>query len=151
MPGPQVYEALSRGVVEGTLLPWTIMGPTRIYEVTRHATELGILASTFALFMNRNAYESLPDDLKKVIDDNSGIPLAKQAGVLWDEDERAAREKAIEAGVEVVSLDEQQLSKWQEATQPVLEAWVERMHAEGLPGQEMLDRARELIEKYETR
>lgn len=150
MPVPQVYEALSRGVVQGALLPWTIMGPTRIYEVTKNATELGVLASTFALYMNKDAYDSLPDDLKKVIDDNSGIELAKKGGVIWDEDEQAARQKAIDAGVKVTELSADELAKWKEATQPVIDGWVKRMDDKGLPGQEMLDRARELLKKYES-
>lgn len=150
MPVPQVYEALSRNVVEGALLPWTIMRPTRIYEVTDHATEMGILASTFALFMNKGTYDSLPDDLKTVIDDNSGMALAKKGGVLWDQDERDARQQAIDAGVDVVELKGDQLAAWKKATQPVVEDWIASMDEKGMPGQEMLDRARALIEKYEA-
>ncbi|WEX09683.1 TRAP transporter substrate-binding protein [Chelativorans sp. AA-79] len=148
MPVPQVYEALSRGVVEGTLLPWTIMGPTRIYEVTGHATELGVLASTFALFMNKDAYESLPDDLKQILAENTDIELAKRAGAIWDEDERAVRQRAIDAGVEVVTLDQAELEVWKETAQPVIDAWAKSVEAKGLPAREMLDRARELIDKH---
>jgi TRAP-type C4-dicarboxylate transport system substrate-binding protein len=148
MPVPQVYEALSRKVVEGALLPWTIMKPTRIYEVTKFSTEAGILASTFAFFMNKDAYNSLPDDLKKVIDDNSGIPLAKKAGVLWQDDEKPARKKAAETGTEIIELDEAQIARWKEATQPVIDAWVKAMDAKGENGQQMVDDARALIVKY---
>lgn len=150
MPVPQVYEALDRGVVEGALLPWTIMRPTRIYEVTQYTTELGILASTFALFMNKDTYDSLPEDLQKVIDDNTGLELARQGGILWDADEEETRERAIKAGVEVVELDEEELARWKEATRPVLEAWLERMDARGLPGQQMLEDAQRLLEKHQS-
>ena len=42
MPIPAVYEALSRGVVEGTAIPWTIMRPFRLHEVTAYHTEVAL-------------------------------------------------------------------------------------------------------------
>lgn len=148
MPVPQVYEALSRKVVEGALLPWTIMKPTRVYEVTRFSTETGILASTFAFFMNKNAYNSLPDDLKKVIDDNTGLALARRAGVLWHEDEQPARKSALETGTEIIALEGAELARWKEATQPVIDEWIKAMDARGFDGRRMVDDARGLIAKY---
>ena len=149
MPVPQVYEALQRNVMEGALLPWTIMGPTRLYEVTGYSTDLRILASTFVLFMNKGTFDSLPEDLQQVLEDNSGMELVEQAGVLWDQDEADGRDRAIEAGVEIIEPSEEELAAWHEAAQPVLDSWVADMDARGLPGQEMLDEARALIEKYE--
>src|SRR5690606_35158063 len=91
MPVPAVPEALSKGVIDGCVIPWEVTPSLKVSELVRNHTEFGgdhaIYTTAFVLAMNKARYESLPDDLKKVIDDNSGQEFSAFAGrtqAEWD-------------------------------------------------------------------
>jgi len=84
MPIPQVPEALSKGVIQGAVVPWEVTTALRVPELVeilfkdRAAPE--IYTTTFVLAMNKAKYDSLPDDLKAIIDENSGAEFSAFAG-----------------------------------------------------------------------
>lgn len=150
MPLPEVAQALTTGVIDGAQLPWEVLASLKLGGIVGHHTEIGaenggISTSVFAMVMNRAAYDSLPDDLKKVIDDNSGAKLAAIAGPLWDRTEADGRQQAIAAGSVVNVIPADQLQPWRDATAPVVEAWVKAMTDKGLDGRAMLDDARAML------
>ena len=98
MPIPKVYEALSRGVVEGTWIPWTIMRPFRLHEVTKYHTEVALSCALFLMTMNKKRYDGLPADIRKIVDDSTGMPLAKRLGQMWQDDEKPGRALGGQAG-----------------------------------------------------
>jgi TRAP-type C4-dicarboxylate transport system substrate-binding protein len=152
MPVPQVPEALSRGVVDGVVIPWEVSRPLRVHELTNSHTSFagdrGLYTSVFLFGMNKDTYESLPDDLKQVIDDNSGMALAQQIGKVWDEAEAPGLQAAEETGAEFYVIEGDELERWKEASQPVIEAWIEQMNANGQDGAALVEEARSLIERY---
>ena len=115
MPVPQVYEALSRGVVEGAWIPWTIMRPFRLHEVTMYHTEVSLLCPLFVMTMNRARYDGLPDDIRKIIDETTGMALAARLGRLWQDDEKPGRDIAVELGHPIVSLSDLERQRWRDA------------------------------------
>ncbi|WP_116133309.1 TRAP transporter substrate-binding protein [Tropicimonas sp. IMCC34043] len=150
MPVPEVPQALSTGVIDGAVIPWEVFGSLRIEEIVKDHTEIGsenggMSTSVMALVMNKRAYDKLPDDLKKVIDDNSGAALAALAGPAFDAAEVRERQAAIDAGATIAIIPEESLAPWVEATQPVVDAWVKQMDADGMDGQAMLDDARAML------
>ncbi|MDS9469486.1 TRAP transporter substrate-binding protein [Paracoccus sp. MBLB3053] len=150
MPVPEIAQALTTGVIDGAVVPWEVFGSLRIESVTKDHTEFGtenggLSTSVMALVMNQAKYDSLPDDLKKVIDDNSGATLAAIAGTTFDEAEAAERQKAIDAGGTIVIIPEADLAEWKDATQPVADGWVKAMNDAGHDGQAMLDDARAML------
>lgn len=148
MPVPAVYEALSRGVVEGAWVPWTIMRPFRLQEVTKYHTEVVMSPVLFVMTMNKKKYESLPPDLKQAIDDSTGIALAKRLGKLWDEDEKPGRAIAVKKGDEIIQLSAAEAARWKKATQPVVDSWIERVNGMGKDGAAMIADAERLVAKY---
>lgn len=148
MPVPKVYEALSRGLVEGTWVPWTIMRPFRLYEVTKYHTEVVMSPVLFVMTMNKKKYESLPADLRKAIDDSTGIALAKRLGKMWDEDEKPGRAIAVKKGDEIIKLSASETERWKKATQPVVDAWIKRVDGMGKDGSAMIADAERLVAKY---
>lgn len=150
MPVPEVAQALTTGVIDGAQIPWEVVGSLRVEEITNAHTEIGtenggMSTAVMALVMNKAKYEGLPDDLKKVIDDNSGAGLALLAGEAFDRVEAEERQKFLEAGAQINVIPADQLGPWREAAQPVLDAWVAAMDAKGLDGQAMLDDARAMM------
>ena len=148
MPVPKVYEALSRGVVEGAWLPWTIMRPFRLHEVTRYHTEVSLSCALFVMTMNKARYDGLPADIRTIIDDTTGMALAKRLGRLWQDDEKPGREIAVERGHPVLALSEVERERWKTVTRPVIDAWIEKVNAMGHDGDALLADARRLVAKY---
>ena len=150
MPVPQVYEALSRGVVDGAWIPWTIMRPFRLHEVTQYHTEVSVFCPLFLMTMNRASYEGLPEDIRRIIDDTTGMALAKRLGRLWHDDEEPGRKIAAERGHAILPLPDAERERWREATQPVIEEWLKRVSAMGYDAEAMLSDALHLVAKYDN-
>ncbi|ROR32196.1 TRAP transporter substrate-binding protein [Inmirania thermothiophila] len=152
MPVPQVPQALARGVIDGALLPYEVTRPLKVHELVCCHTEVGgargLYTAVFLLAMNRQRYEALPPDLRRVIDEHSGMALAREAGEMWDRAEAPGREAARMRGNRIHALPPEEVARWEAATRPVVRAWVERMNAMGLDGEAMLREARALIERY---
>ena len=148
MPVPEVYEALSRGVVEGALIPWTIMRPFRLHEVTRNHTEAAFSCALFLMTMNKARYEGLPAEIRTIIDETTGMELARRLGRLWQDDEQPGRAIALERGHSIVPLSEAERERWRTVLQPVTDDWVEKVDAMGHDGAAMLADARRLVAAY---
>ena len=89
MPLPALGDALSKGVVDGYMLPWEVIPSIKAHEFTKFESETdpksrALYTAVFILAMNQAKYDSLPADLKQVIDANSGAALSKAMGMQWD-------------------------------------------------------------------
>ncbi len=147
MPLPEAYEALSRGVVDGVTVPWEVMKPQRLNELTKYHTYTGLYTNVFLMAMNKQKYESLPADLKEVIDKNSGDNFIVEIGKAWDDAELPGLEQAKEMGHEITRLSPEEKARWKKKTQPVVDAWI----ANNANGQKLYDEAVALIAKYEKK
>ncbi len=152
MPLPAIPEALSKGVVQGTVIPWEVTTAIRLSELVDNHTEFSgeeaFYTAAIVLVMNKAKYEALPDDLKAILDAESGAKLSTFASqVMWDMD-APAKEIALEAGNNVVVLDEAETARWKAAAEPVIARWVADMNDKGIDGQALIDQARALIEKH---
>ena len=148
MPITQTYEALSRGVVEGAWIQWSVLRPYRLQEVTRYHTEVSLVCSPFVLTMNKARYDGLPDDIRQILDDTTGMALAQRLGRLWQQDENRGRDLAVQRGNRVLVLAESERARWRTATAPLAERWIAKIDAMGHDGQALLADARRLIASY---
>ena len=151
MPVPAVPEGLSKGVIDGTTIPWEVTTALKVPELVDNHTEFtgnALYTLTFVLAMNKDKYESLPDDLKKVIDDNSGLEFSVFAGGTQADADGPAREFALDNGNNVITLDAEQTAQWRAASQPIYDAWVADMNSKGIDGQALIDEAQALIQEY---
>lgn len=153
MPMTQVTEAISKGVIDGYVLPWESIPPVKLHELTKYHTETdpsqpALYTVVFTIAMNKARYNSLPDDLKQVIDNNSGIELSALAGRAWDENAAAARELAVQQGNVFNTVSAEEMAKWTPITDKIAADWVKEMSGKGYPAQQMLDDAKALIEKH---
>ncbi|MBY6135723.1 TRAP transporter substrate-binding protein [Nocardioides marinus] len=151
MPVPAIPEGLSKGVIDGTTIPWEVTSALKVPELVENHTEFtgkALYTLTFVLAMNKDKYESLPEDLQKVIDDNSGLEFSVFAGGTMADADDPSREFALDNGNNVITLDEEQTAVWRERAQPIYDKWVADMAEKGIDGQALLDEATALIEKY---
>jgi TRAP-type C4-dicarboxylate transport system substrate-binding protein len=150
MPVPQVPEALQKGVIDGTILPYEVMPALKVDELTKYHSgpedsQPLIYNSVFIIAMNKAKYDSLPPDLKKVIDANSGIGLSGQIGRLFAEVEVTNKKKI--GGVTNVIANEE-IEEWKKVVQPVTDGWIADADAKGANGKALLRAAHDLIAKY---
>jgi TRAP-type C4-dicarboxylate transport system substrate-binding protein len=149
MPVPAIPEALSKKVIDGTVIPWEVTPAVRLSELVSHHTEFSgkeaLYTTALMTVMNKAKYDSMPDDLKKILDDNSGMVLSKLAATKMLEKDAPGRAIAEKAGNTIVTLDEAEVARWKEAAQPVIDAWVAEMDGKGIDGNALIARAKELI------
>jgi TRAP-type C4-dicarboxylate transport system substrate-binding protein len=152
MPIPQVPENLSRGVIDGAVVPWEVTTALRVPELVNNHTEFGgehaLYTTTFVLAMNKDAYEAMPEDLREILDANSGEGFSAFAGRVQQEWDAPGREMAVENGNNIIQLSDEETERWREAAQPVIDNWIAEMNGRGLDGQALVDEARELIARY---
>ncbi len=152
MPLPAIPESLSKGVVAATVLPWEVTSSIRLAELVSNHTEFSstesLYTATIVLAMNKDRYEALPDDLRAIIDAESGEKLsAFAAQVMWDMD-APAREVAVAQGNNIITLDDAEIDRWKEAAAPVYDRWIADMQAQGIDGAALIETARGLIAKH---
>jgi len=152
MPVPAVPESLARGVIDGAVIPYEVALPLKVHELTTSHTEIGgsrgLYTAVFLFAMNKARYEALPDDLKAVIDANSGTALAQQIGRVWDEAEVPGRKAAADLGDSFYTIKGEELVRWQAATAGITKAWIAEMDAAGKDGAALVAAAKALIAKY---
>lgn len=121
----EMYEALQRGTVDGTVMPWTAFPPFKLQEVTKIHVDAALGSSPAMIFMSRKKFDSLPADVRKVIDDNSGEAATREFAKIWDGVQIKVRAdvKAL-PGHTVVELPEAEFARWRERLQPIREAWI---------------------------
>ena len=152
MPVPAVPESLSKGVIDGAVIPWEITLPLRVSELvdthTGFAGDRGLYTATFIFAMNTDSYDRLPDDLKRVIDNNSGPDVAALFGAAMDAGDAAGLRVAEASGNSIITLDAAETDRWRAASQPVIDDWIAEMTAEGHDAKALVDDARALIARY---
>jgi TRAP-type C4-dicarboxylate transport system substrate-binding protein len=145
MPVPQVPEALAKGVIDSTLLPYEVMPALKVDELTRFHSEPGpdqpkIYTSVFVFGMNKSRYDSLPPELKKVIDANSGVELSARMGRIFGEAEVINRKTLPPDSINIISATE--IQKWKKLGEPIVEDWVRDISKGGDDGTALLQAAR---------
>ncbi len=141
MPVPAVTDALSKGTIDGTTIPWEVTPALKVSELVKNHTTFagkeGLYTQTFAFSMNKASYDKLPPDLKAVIDKNSGIETAAMFG-------RAIAEKA---GNNIVALDVAETQRWRRTAATVETDWINEMKGKNIDGAKLVSEARALIAK----
>jgi TRAP-type transport system periplasmic protein len=153
MPVPAVPEAISKNVVDGTSLPWEICTAFKIQEICKTTTETAPNQAKhgnaiFVLVMNPDKYNKLPDDLKKVIDQNSGRETSRWIAKVWDGGRAPARKIAVDRHNTINVLSDAEYKRWVKATETVDDEWIKDVGAKGGNGTALLNDAKTLLKKY---
>ncbi len=153
MPLPQIPEAISKGVIDGAMVPWEGAPSIKLAEITKYHLDNApgqpkMSNSIFVIAMNQAKYDSLPPDIKKVIDDNSGLETSRLIGKLFDATTVPSRKLAQDAGGVFTILSPAEYAKWEKAVAPVAQDWIKEANAKGANGAALLEEAKALIKKY---
>lgn len=151
IPMPQVPESISKGVIDGALMPFEVVPAVKVNELVKFHSETdttrpAVYTTVLTLTMNKARYDGLPPELKKVIDANSGPDVSASFAKAMHDADIPGRQMSSKNKINVVPAAE--IDKWIQASQPVIDAWVAEVKAKGIDGQALLSTARALTEKY---
>ncbi len=154
MPLPQVPDALSKGVVDGVLVPWEAIPATKLHEIVKYHLDAPKgsprFANTIFIFgMNQAKYDSLSPKLKKVIDDNAGLAASAWAGEEgFDSIVEPYSKLARDRGNTISVIEPAELARWEKATAGVDDIWLKDAQAKGYDGQKLIAEAKALLQRY---
>jgi TRAP-type transport system periplasmic protein len=148
MPMSEVYEALSKGVVDATFSPIEALKGWKQAEVVNYSFEIEGVAYSTAMYvgMNWDKWNSLPQDIKETIEEVNQEWITK-TGEAWKSSDEEGREYALAQGNEIIRLDKEKSDRWAEAVSSVITDYVANTKEKGLPGQDYVDFIRASLKK----
>jgi TRAP-type C4-dicarboxylate transport system substrate-binding protein len=154
MPLPGIPDALSKGTIDGCVIPWEVVPSVKVHELTKFHSEFdpaggALYTTTFVMAMNKAKYNSLAPDLKKVIDANSGLATSAWLGKVQQANDPAGR-KAAEAikDTTIYTIPAAEAQEFRRTARLVEVEWAEDMNKRGFDGKKLLEGARALIDKH---
>ncbi len=155
MPINPVPAALARGLLDGAAVPWDVVTSVKLQERVQHHTETAegmpkLMHAALVLAMNQARYDSLPEDLRRIIDANSGRALSAHAGRLWDTRVvDTGRELARQRGNQIHFLAPEEQQRWMDAARSLDGEWVSELERQGYrDGAGLLREARQRVSQY---
>lgn len=145
------YMALERGMADGILCPLAPVKSFKISDITKYHTVIDMAVGPFFSVMNKEKYAELPDYAKKIIDDTTGLEMARTCGITLDEGAVADSKWMLENGHTFYVIPDAEREKWIQAVTPMWDKWVVDAEKAGLSNaREVLDTAVELGIKYDA-
>jgi TRAP-type C4-dicarboxylate transport system substrate-binding protein len=138
MPVPAFPEALAKGVLDGGVITWEQVPSLKLDELTDSHTDVAGDQSLYNLYfiwaMNKAVYDGLPDDLKAVIDANSGLMASAWAGRAHDLGDAEGRLVVEATDNQIATLSTEVTAEIVALGQEVTADWIVEMTARGLDG-----------------
>lgn len=149
MPITEVYNALSRGDIDGLMSPYAAAEGFKYGEIIQYTTENYGTSCTgvFVVAMNKKKWDSLPPDIRKTIDDMSAEYIEKYT-TMWDEIEKNGKAFLVKHGTKIITLSKEEEARWAEKAKPIFSDYLKRMKLMGLPGDEALKFALDYLKNY---
>ena len=153
MPLPSIPDSLSKGTINGCVIPWEVVPSVKVHELTKFHAEFdpaggALYTTTFVMAMNKAKYNSLPADLKKIIDNNSGMATSAWLGKVQQGGDVAGRKAASDRNNTIFTVSATEAQEFRRKSRAIEVEWVEDMNKRGFDGRKLLDGARALIDKH---
>lgn len=148
MPQGETYEALQKGVVDATFCPVETLKGWKQGEVIKCVTDSSCIGYTTVFFvaMNLKAWQQLPPELQKVIEQVNQEWIVKH-GQVWNEADQAGLAYIKELKREIISLPAEEQAAWRQKVEPLLKENADKADKKGLPGSKFLAELQEKVGK----
>jgi TRAP-type C4-dicarboxylate transport system substrate-binding protein len=150
-PVPEVPTALSKKVIDGTLLPWEIIPPLKLQNQINYfiegANKTRLGTTTFQVSMNKGRWDGLPADIQKAFSDASGRDWWGKVGTYWRAGDDFGISLAVKAGKQHITLSDDETNAFLTALEPVVDKWIGEVGTKGIDGAALVAKARELSAK----
>lgn len=153
MPLPATTDALTTGAINGCVMPWEVAPSVRVPELTKYSAEFSsaggaLYTSTIMMAMNKAKYNALAPDLKKVIDNNSGLATSGWLGKTQQGNDPTGRKVASDHSNNIFTVGAAEAQGFRSMSRLVEVEWTEDMLKRGHDGYKLLQTARNLIDKH---
>ena len=131
-PMMEVYDAMSKGVIDGVNTPFETLKTFRFAEVVGYTTASWHTGNVYYFYvaMNKNSYKKLPPDIKEIFDKLCG-EYKELYALFWNSIDFHGKEFGKQKGVEIIELPEHEAARWVKAAAPVIEDYVKDMVGKG--------------------
>ena len=150
MPQSETPEALQKGVVKGVVSSMEILKDFNFAAYCPYATDTNLFVVTFAVVMNKEKWNAMPADVKKVLDDLKR-EQAEWTGKYVDDHVQEAlawsKQKYNHQVINLPAAEKAEIPKM--VLRPMIDDYIKRMNAKGLPGDKIIKDAYLLRDKYE--
>jgi TRAP-type C4-dicarboxylate transport system substrate-binding protein len=136
---PEAQDAIAKGIVQGATFPHEAALSLDLGAVAKHATEPGLSTAPFAFVMNPAKYNSLPADLKALIDKTTGPAAAERFGKEWEAAEKHGRDEEIKQGVQIHTLSGADIAEIKRKAAPRIEEAIAAVEKSGKPGRKFFE------------
>lgn len=155
VPMAEAYDNLAKRVIDGLLVPYETTKTFKYGEVTKYVTEVWPLGQvyTFYLVMNKDTWNSLPTDVQDTITRYVEGEFQEKLAKMWNDVDLAGKQYAIEAGYKIIELPPEEINRFKQAADKVVDGYIKNMVAAGYSEQEVkgwIDFVRQRID-YWTR
>lgn len=149
---PKLPRAMEKKALDGVLMSFQLANALEVVAASKFHTVLGgnryFGTSLYLFLMNEARYQALPDDLRAIIDRNSGAALARDMGQAWNAAGEVAVEAARARGSEIIAIDGADLAPVEKALETVSDRWVASIADRGFDGAALLEAARQGVAKH---
>ena len=125
IPAPEVYQALSQGVVGGAVAGWVLLGTFKLTEVAKYHVEgLPLGAPAGFVVMNKQSYGKLSAKGKQILDQNTGESFVRDFATFFEKLGHGIRDKAkADPSHHFYTLSADQAAQWKKVLEPVIDKW----------------------------
>jgi TRAP-type C4-dicarboxylate transport system substrate-binding protein len=150
MPQSDTPEALQKGVVKGNFSSMEVLKDFNYAAYTPYVTLVNLQVVSFAVVMNKDKWNALPDDVKKIFDDMRR-EQAEWTGTYVDNHVKEALTWSKEKykDFQVFELPKSDSAEIPKLMQPIIDGYVKKTNALGLPGDQIVKDINLLKAKYE--
>ena len=148
MPQAEAYSALQKKLVDATLSPLEVLKGWKQAEVIKYTVESSCIGYTSGMFvtMNKEKWESLPENVQKVFDEVSAEWIPKH-GKAWDTADKSGLYYSLSLRNKINPLNAKERTRWVQALKPEIDTFAEEAEEKGIPGKEYVKALQELIQK----
>jgi TRAP-type C4-dicarboxylate transport system substrate-binding protein len=152
MPGPDIYQALEKNVIDGLDGLWEMQDNNNLQEVVKYGYDVNISCALWVVGMNKAKWDSLPADIQEIFNQQFGEKGAMLiSSNVWDKNNPQIVEKFKKAGVEISTIAPEELATWKVVADETNAKWASDLDAKGLKGTETLNKAREILQAIQAK
>jgi TRAP-type C4-dicarboxylate transport system substrate-binding protein len=139
VPPGEIADGMSKGVIDGALFDYEAAESFGLGPIAHYVSENGFFTATLGFVMNAARYDSLPPDLKAIIDDTTGPKAAEALGLKWDEAERHGHDYMKSNNATITPLAADQVDIMKTTLAPLLDDSVDALEKSGKPARAFVD------------
>ncbi|OPY02619.1 MAG: C4-dicarboxylate-binding periplasmic protein precursor [Syntrophorhabdus sp. PtaB.Bin047] len=149
MPQSEAPEAIQKGVVKGNVSSMEILKDFNFAAYLPYATESNLFVVSFAVVMNKAKWDSLPADIKKIFDETSREQALWTGTYVDDHVKEALKWSKEKYNHKLLSFSAKDQAEIRKLVKPIIDEYVSKVTAAGMPGQQIIKDVYDLKAKYE--